>query len=289
MNSGTHADLRQAVKKLDVLPAMPVIAQKLLALRMDNEASEKKMVRLIEQDPQLTAKIIGLSNSSLIGSARSVSTLKDAVMLLGMAQVQTVSTAISIMSLMQKSNTKGLNTQDLWLHSFGVAFVMSGIARAMPHAMRPLDGQIFLAGLLHDIGYLTLAFLDPQRSARLHARLAMEPDHLALEVEHKMLELSHDELGAELARHWDLPQELVAVLRHHHTPEMADAIVQPLVRMISVAEKLLPSFGIHENVGTVVSAQEWAALGIDMEAAETIKAQVPTLAKQASQFVSAFS
>ncbi len=289
MNSGTHPDLKQAVKQLDVLPAMPVIAQKLLALRVDDEASEKKMVRLIEQDPQLTAKIIGLSNSTLVGSARTVTTLKDAAMLLGMGRVQTVSTAVAIMSLTQKSNNKGLNTQDLWLHSFGVAFVMSGIARAMPSATRPLDGQIFLTGLLHDIGYLTLAFLDPQRSARLHARLAMEPDHLALDVEHEMLELCHDELGAELAIHWDLPPELVAVLRHHHTPESADAASQSLARMINIAEKLLPSFGIHENVGTTVSSQEWDMLGINAAAAETIKAQVPTLAKQASQFVSAFS
>lgn len=286
----THVDLRQAINNLDALPAMPVIAQKLLALQMGTEESEKKLLALIEQDPQISAKIIGLANSSMISTTRKVSTTRDATMLLGIVRVYSVSIGIAIMSLMNKANHKWFNMQDLWLHSLGIAFAMTGIARFMPAQSRPNDEQILLAGLLHDIGFLALAFLDPQRSDKLHERLAEEPGRPALDIEKEMLELSHDELGAELARHWDLPDEIIAVLRYHHTPdEAAPAEWQPLARMVNIAEKLLTSFGLNEYVDPGVSDNEWKALGIDPSRAEEIKMAVAKQADHAMQLTSTFT
>jgi HD-like signal output (HDOD) protein len=285
--SSPQIDLRQAISNLNVLPAMPVIAQKLLALAPDSEESERMLLMLIEQDPQLSAKIIGLANSALIGAARNITTVREAAMLMGIARVQSVSTAIAIMSLMHKAPVGRLILQDLWLHSFGIAFAMHGIARAMPGNIQPKDGQIFLAGLLHDIGYLALVFLDPIRSNQLHARLETEPDRPALEIEQSMLEICHDELGAELARHWNLPAELIAVLRYHHSPDAAESSAgQTLARMINIAEKLLPSFGISEYVDTRISDDEWKALGIDPLRAADIKEFVAEQAQEAMELAS---
>lgn len=288
--ASTHVDLRQAINNLDALPAMPVIAQRLLALQMGTEESERAMLTLIEQDPQISAKIIGLANTAMIATTRKVSTVKDAAMLLGIVRVYSVSIGIAIMSLMHKANPKWFSMQDLWLHSFGIAFAMTGIARFMPAQSRPKDDQIILAGLLHDIGFLALAFLDPQRSDKLHERLAAAPDRPALAIEKEMLGLSHDELGAELARHWDLPDEIIAMLRYHHTPdEAASAEWQPLARMVNIAEKLLTSFGLNEYVDPGVSDSEWKALGIDPAKAEEIKTQVAEQADHAMQFTSTFA
>ena len=92
-------DLRQAVKNLDSLPAMPVIAQRLLALKMDTEEGEREMLMLIGQDSQISAKIIGLSNSAIFGSAHKASSIREATIRLGMSRVQSVSSGIAIMSL----------------------------------------------------------------------------------------------------------------------------------------------------------------------------------------------
>ncbi|MFZ1546366.1 MAG: HDOD domain-containing protein [Candidatus Nitrotoga sp.] len=281
--SNENIDLRQAVKYIDALPAMPVIAQKLLALEIDTDEDERKMLMLVEQDPQISAKIIGLSNSATLGSTRKTTSVKEAAILLGMNRVKSIATGIAIMSLSAKVSTGKFKTQDLWLHSFGIAFAMLGIARAMPAKIRPKDDQVFLAGILHDIGYLALAFLDPKRSDELHARLAVASDCPALNIEQEMLEICHDELGAELARHWSLPDEIITVLRYHHTPDVIEAAAgQPIVHMISLAEKLLASFGMNEHVDANISDKDWEVLGIDPSKAEEISVLVAEQAEQAA-------
>jgi HD-like signal output (HDOD) protein len=290
MSDGTKpVSLRQAVKNITALPSMPIIAQKLLALQMDSDEDERKLLMLIEQDPLISAKIIGLANSAAIGSTRTVSSVKDATLLMGITRTHSVSTGIAIMSLSAKAPEGQFNMHDLWLHSFGIAFAMLAIARAMPARIRPKDDQIFLAGMLHDIGYLALAFLDPRRSDKLHSYFASAPDRPSIEIERTILEVCHDELGAELARAWNLPEDIVTVLRYHHSPDVSDAIEHPLTRMINITEKLLPHFGISEFAGSGVSDDEWEALGIDPFRAEEIEDQVAEQAAQAMQFVSSFT
>lgn len=289
-SASTHVDLVQAINNVEALPAMPVIVQKLLALQMGSEESEKTMLLLIEQDPQISAKIIGLANSTTIAASRQVISVRGAAMLLGIARVYSVAIGIAIMSLMNKVNAKWFTMQDLWLHSFGIAFAMTGISRFMPAQSRPKSDQIFLAGMLHDIGFLALAFLDPQRSDKLHERMAAEPDRPALAIEKEMLEVSHDELGAALACHWNLPEEIIAVLRHHHAPDEADAAMgQQMARLVNVAEKLLTSFGLNEYVAPGVSDSEWEALGIDPSDADEIKTKVAEQAEHALQFIRTFT
>jgi len=284
-----RADIKQAIKNLNVLPSMPIIAQRMLALNLDTEEGEQQLLVLIGQDPQISAKILGLANSAMVGASRQIATVREAAMLLGSKRVQSVATGIAIISLMTKAPAGEFNVQSLWLHSFRVAFATQGIARVMPANMRPHDDQIFLAAMLHDIGYLVLAYLDPKLSDKLHNYLAAQPERPAMEVEREILDICHDELGAELARHWNLPEEIIAVLRYHHTPEAAGAAAgQPLVRMISMVERLLPSFGFDEYVVPAISDEEWELLGISPSQAEEVKEGIDEQVEQATQFASAF-
>lgn len=280
----TPVDLRKAVRNLNSLPALPVIAQKLLALKLDSEEGEKQMMLLIAQDPMISAKIIGLANSPLLGATRHITAVRDASMLLGLTRVKSVATGIAVMSLVSKPVGR-FDPQELWMHSMALSFAMLPVVRAMPAKNRPQDDMIFLSGMLHDIGYLALAHLDTLRSDDLHTRFVIEPDRLAIEVEQELLEVTHDELGAELAKYWNLPSEIVAVLRYHHNPEAPEAAEgQPMVRIINLTEKLLPTFGLRENVGTYVAPEEWIALGIDPERADEITEQAVEQANQAAQF-----
>lgn len=265
-------NLRDALKNLQALPVMPLIAQKLLALNTDTDAGERQLLKLIEQDPQILARTIALASTPLIGTrGKKISSVKEATMLLGINKVKSIATCLAISSLQYKLPAGQFKLQELWLHNLGLIFTMLAISRAMPGKLRPNDEHIILAGMLHDIGYLALAYIDPKRSDALHAALAASPESAALEIEQSMLDICHDEIGAELARQWKLPADIVEILRHHHTPDFAPK--QPLARMIYIAEEILPSLGMAEHVKSDIDDADWDALGISAEDAQEIIAQ----------------
>ena len=283
MMNDKRVDLRAAILNLDSLPTMPLVAQKILRLPLDTLAGEQQLLKLIEQDPQISARIIGLANSPLFGSPNKITSIRDAAMMLGINRVKSVSVGIAVMSTLTRHPTGHMNVQRLWLHSLGIALAMCTLAHAMPSRGRPLDDEVFFAGLLHDIGFMVLNYIDPVRSDLLQSRLAATPDRPVNEIEAETIEIGHGELGAELARHWDLPNSIVAVLRYHHTPASAGAHEgQPSISLLNLAEKLLPAFGIPEHVAPDITEQDWRALGIDPDRAEELTLSVRQQAEQAT-------
>ena len=265
MNTGfTPVYLRQAINNLDTLPSMPVITQKILSLNLNDDAGEIAMLKLIEQDPQIAAKLIGMANSPLFGTSKRISSVADAAVVLGITRVKSITIGIAVMSSLNKGVSGKLDTQKLWLHSIAIALALKTISSFMPPKSRPLDDEIFLAGLLHDIGYLVLNHLDKGLSDELNSRFETESHRPGIEIEAELLDITHCELGAELARHWCLPESVVAVLHYHHDPENVHASAgQPLVRMVVLAEKILPAFGMSYETCGEISPDECLALGID--------------------------
>lgn len=279
---------KEALAKLDSLPTLPAIAQKLLSLSLDTVEGETDMLKLISQDPIISAKIIGLANTSMFGSPVKVSSINDAAMRLGLTRVKAVVISIATMSTLAKRPEGKLKSNDLWLHSMAIAVAMRTIAKAMPARVRPSDDHIFLAGLLHDIGYMALNYLDTLTSDELHTRLATETEKSPLEIEQELLGMSHGEIGAQVGKHWDLPEEIIAVMRYHHSPDVKEAIAgQPLVSLVSFAERMLSDFGITEHTEQAITEQEWIELGIDPTKADEIRAQISTVSEQAHQISSA--
>lgn len=285
IDESTRLRLKQSLANLDSLPAMPATAQKLLALPLDTDEGETQMLQLIGQDPQISAKIISLANSPIMGVSRKLNTVSDAAMLLGLTRVKSVAVGIASMShLAQSPAGKYFKPQDLWLHSMTVAIVMRTIAQAMPRNIRPNEDQIFLAGLLHDIGFMALHHIDTEASDALHHQLLLQPERPILEIELETLGITHCYIGSQLARHWYLPEEIIAVLGYHHPPyaeEVADG--NPLVRLVSLSEKVAPNFGIAEHTGDEIQEYEWLELGINPADVEDICAQANELAVQTAQ------
>ena len=277
----TPKNLRQALNKLDCLPPIPSTAQKILSLKIATDEGERVLLELIKNDPPILSKIVGLSNSPLFGTGRKILTLKDATALLGIKRVKMIALSFAMMSSMTRKSGSQLNISCLWRHCLAVAMTMGTLARFMPDGLRPSDEEIYLAGLLHDIGFLVLDYIDAKLSDQLHARLAAEPGRPIEEIEAEMLEMNHSELGAELGRHWNLPKPIIAVMSYHHASnEERTAVGQPLVDMANLAEKLLPSLGIAESVQMDIAAEEWQALGIDPLKENEIRAKVQEHAKQ---------
>ena len=280
-----HQKLKRALENINSLPAMPATAQKLLALPLDTDAGETQLIRLIGQDPQISARIVGLANSPIMGLTRKINRVDEAAMLLGMSKVKSVAVGIASMSNFVKLPPgKNFNPQDLWLHSMTIAIAMGDIARAIPSAQRPNEDQIFLSGLLHDIGFMALHHVDSAASDELHFQIQQQAERPIQEIEMEMLGITHCQIGALLGQHWHLPPEILAVLAHHH-PSDANQIAgtNTQLRLVVLAEKLLADFGITEHTGSAITEQEWQALGIDPGRANDIQLSVNELAMQTSQ------
>ena len=277
-------DLHKALDHLESLPAIPSIAQKILSLKINTDEGERVLLELIEKDPPILSKIIGLSNSPLFRTNREILTLKDAAALLGSKRIKMTALSFSIMSSMTRKKTGLLNIDELWKHSLSVAMTMDTLARYMPYDRRPPDDEIYLGGLLHDIGFMILDYLDRDLSDKFHARLATEKELTIEEVEAEMLEMNHCELGAELARYWGLPERIIIMLRYHHSAnDERAADGQPLVSMSSLAGKLLPTLGINESEPRDFANDEWIALGIDPAKADEIRDKVREHAKAVAE------
>ncbi len=251
----------QALLRLRSLPVMPRIAMEILSLRIATEEGEKALLELIRKDPAISAKVIGLANSPAFGTTKKIVSVNDAAARLGIKRVKLTAMIFAMMAAMMRTPSGLLNAGGLWKHSLAVAMTMNALAQYMPEDMRPMEDDLFLAGLLHDIGFLVLDSIDPVLSDSFHARLVAENGHSEEEIESAMLEMSHCELGAELAKHWGLPQTIIEVLRHHHHPKKKSG---PMVMMACIAEKLLPTFGNPENQ-LPISQEEWRSIGIDPE------------------------
>lgn len=278
-----NTDLKLSLERIDVLPAMPIIVQKLLTLPLNTEEGEIQLLKLIGQDPQISAKIIGLSNSALFGVPRKIASINDAAMCLGLARVKSVAIGIATLSTLTKSIEGKLKTSDLWLHNMTIAIAMRAIAKYMPSRIRPMDDQIFLAGLLHDIGFNALNFLDTALCDTLFDQLNMANDKPILELEQELMGTHHSEIGARLAVHWGLPDEIVNVIRYHHIPNVAYADVeQPLIHLVQITEKIIPDVGILEHTRQEITQQEWNAIGVDSNTQDTIIEEVIVAAEQAS-------
>ncbi len=277
--------LKLSLGNLESLPAMPEIARRLLMLPLDTESGEKQMIALVEKDPQISARVIGLANSSAMGSQRQIKGIRDAAMLLGMQRLKSVALGIATMSAMLKQPAgKYFDPHDFWTHSMTIAIVMHAIAGAMPKRIRPDENLIFLAGLLHDIGLAALHHLDYEASEELHHQMCLNPKAPIPEVETELLGVTHAEIGAQLVRHWNLPAEIADVVGSHHSPPTGkEAYANPLIRLVSIAERLLPDFGFAEHTFGPVFDDEWRELCIDSTRVDEIVAIANELALQVVQ------
>lgn len=281
-----HAALRHTVELLEALPALPKIAREILSIKLSTDKGSDLLLKLVKKDPAILAKIIGLANSPPFGTSRKIETVSDAATVLGVNRIKMVALSFSMISSMRRKSAGLLDVTELWQHSMIVALAMDTLSKAMPPERRPPEEEIYLAGLLHDIGLLVLEYVDPDLSDRFHAaRLGAGAGRPFTELEAEMLEMNHCELGALLAEHWNLPEAIIAVLRDHHSGGVApDAVGQPLIAMTNLVEKLLPPFDMSEHIPSSINVEEWLALGI---AAGRVDELETAIRKRAKEVVSA--
>jgi putative nucleotidyltransferase with HDIG domain len=212
------------VRQLETLPTLPVVATKVLQATTAKGTSGKEIISLIESDQSLTAKILGLTRKAHLGLGDTVTTVDKAVVMLGFDAIRSAVLSVQVFEAFgpDKSDSSGdsannpFQRKEFWKHSLAVACAAQMIVEQLP-AKKKLDAdEIFVCGLLHDIGKVALDTCLPKSFSRV-VEIAVNNRTSIADVERRILGMDHAAIGKRLAEHWQLPPAIVhAIWLHHH-------------------------------------------------------------------------
>ncbi|MFY9270748.1 MAG: HDOD domain-containing protein [Candidatus Manganitrophaceae bacterium] len=203
---GRRKEISRLVKDVRTLPTLPGMVTRLNTLSDDPKATIQEIARLISTDQVLSAKVLKLVNSPFYGFSGRVSTVSNALILLGVNVVRGLVLSSSIFEMMEK------NLIGLWEHSFGAAVAASVVA----NRLKLSDAEeISTAALLHDIGKVIIKIKLGKEYDRLLG-VVLENDRPMNEVESEQLDTDHAEIGEWLAKNWYLPPRLIEPIAFHH-------------------------------------------------------------------------
>jgi putative nucleotidyltransferase with HDIG domain len=214
------ADLKRFIAKVEDLPTLPRTLLRITELINDPRASAKDLARIITDDQVLTARLLKLVNSSFYGFPQRIATVTDAILLIGFDAIRSLLLTTSVFDLFPARTVRARRDQELlWDHSLGCAVGAKVIAGTVRHEKIE---ELFVAGLLHDIGKIVEMTLRPGDFAQITARVA-ERRLLISVAEMEVLGCTHADIGRLLAERWNLPVKLVSIIAWHHTPMAACA------------------------------------------------------------------
>ena len=227
------ARLDALVRQVRDLPALPDAALRVMKLSEDPRAGAADIARALSTDQALTARILKLANSAFYGASRRVSTVTEAVVMLGMRTVRNMTVAIGCQPFLEKPlDGYALPAGDLWKHSLCCGFAAQALAKRSGYRAAE---EAFVAGLLHDIGKVVLNLYLTKLFATVVGRA--ETQHMAfMDAERSVLGFDHAQAGARVLEKWNLPPVLVSAVRGHHAPLSELPVPAPLTALVHVAD-----------------------------------------------------
>ena len=221
---------KKMIENVGELPPIPSVILKTLELLNDSNATLKKVQEEILKDPALTAFLLKVSNSSLYGLRREITTITHAVNLIGYDAVRSI-----ILSYMTKEFHKGASKMiqnTMWKHSFSTAI----IAKKIAEYIKIDPEEAFITGLLHDIGKGVILKNKPTEFNEI-IELIFNENLCSIDAEKKVLEYTHVEIGYLLMKKWGFSEKIVESLIYHN--DLVDYTGENLlVPISSLANKL---------------------------------------------------
>ncbi|MCC6426843.1 MAG: HDOD domain-containing protein [Phycisphaerales bacterium] len=219
-----HPDILYAVQNAQTLASPPRLLARLIEVTADPNFSQEQVGRLLSSDPGVAAAILRLANSSVLGGVRKISTVREAVVRLGIRQVRTLVAAQCIVHSMKQSATPDIDLSYFWRRSVFTAIIAS---RCTEHIARPDRELAFTTGLLCDVGILLLCKAVPGMYRPIAAAYPLAAPGDLLAQEFQELGTTHAQVGAIALERWMLPPEIVVAIRHHHG--CADRSIPPRI------------------------------------------------------------
>jgi HD-like signal output (HDOD) protein/CheY-like chemotaxis protein len=271
----TFMEIRDEIRSLTDLPAMPEAHNKLLMLlsKPDTDVDLSQVARTLELDPALSARVMRTCKSAYFGFQGNM--MKQALAFLGVEEVrQIVQSAVIYNVFGDEESGSGdrMSMQDLWKHSLGVGLAMELLGKADKNKTH------FLLGVLHDLGKAVFKIRFPQHFEAVMDMVEKE-DVSMLAAEKELLGITHAECGGELAMHWDLPGEVRTAIASHHSPAQTSQH-RRLAAMVHVCDIAVRMMEIGYAGDSLIPKMDMYAKRSFPKGVETLVAQKEELTQQ---------
>ncbi len=269
------------LERIDQLPTLSPIAQKLLDAATSDDVDIAELSALIETDPSLTGKVLSLCRRSDRGVSETVTNVQHAVTLVGLEAVQSAVLSVEVYNLMSgtesEASNAGFDGQGHWRACISVASASELIAQAL-RLPKLRSETAFTAGLLHGIGRSALNLALPGSYGKV-LRIAEQRGVDSARLERELIGLDHQAAGRRLAEHWGLPLMLqdVAWLYDMPAESVPDLQHRKLIGIVSCARALcrrmnlgwFGDFAQAPDVGEIARG-----FGLDAELVEGVATRV---------------
>jgi putative nucleotidyltransferase with HDIG domain len=234
------------------LPSRPGVYMELNQVLSSPDWQPHQVAAVLERDVAMSAKVLQLANSALFGLTSTVSSVRDAVMYLGVDTIRSLALTAEAFGKLAPRGSAGFSLDDFQGHAMLVARITASILPA-----GRTQQEAVTAALLHDIGKLVLISNGGRRWAQLNdqARDRKVPVYV---IEQEVDGVTHAHIGAHLLSLWGLPDGIVEAVAHHHDPSEVDGLAFDGVAAVHIANGLA-------NELVPATEDEAPAAGLDLQ------------------------
>ena len=227
-------DLYEFLERVDEVSLFPHAAMRVLSLTRSATASLAELEQAVELDPVLAARVLKLVNSPLYGLPVPIGTLKRAIHMLGFSGTRDVAVALAMSGM---NREQGPHAETMWRHAEATAWTCRVLAR---YHRRIDPDEIFVSGLVHDLGQQLMMCLEPQAMGTLLEERRAH-DKRILQAEGAVFGWNHAQLGAAWLRRWRFPVNSADLVAYHHH-QVLDGLVAQSARqahaLLAIADSL---------------------------------------------------
>lgn len=211
----TKDDVLKIVLESPSLPTLPTVACKLISISSSEETGIMDIANLISKDTSLSAKVLKIANSAFYSFPYKISTIHQATSRIGINMIRSLVLSISLFSIKAKNKKDVFNYERFWEQSLANAVAAKLI---MTEVAKSDCEEIFIAGLLQNIGELIMVLCFPQQYGQVLLEVSnSEKDFV--ELEQQIIGADHTFIGYEVAKYWGFPTVLLTPIQYHHYPE----------------------------------------------------------------------
>ncbi|MCD6162426.1 MAG: HDOD domain-containing protein [candidate division Zixibacteria bacterium] len=276
MEASTEKKIKTIINRIHNLPTPPMVFTQVNKAINNPDTSAYQLGAIISEDPALTAKILKLTNSAFYGIPRSITSVKQAIIILGLDVVRSLVLSASVFETFSKLYKLDKEYLDaFWRHSLSVGFMSRIISRTKNFPSFLEAEESFSAGLLHDIGKLVIFTHMPSEFITVKQIVKENPEQPICEIENEIYGFDHTLVGNYLAQKWNLPYELAAAILYHHKPDddKPDNITTWIIHMSDYLSKISEnddSNFLPDSRYIYCSQKAWQVLGLRQDYEEQL-------------------